>query len=101
MDRAGRWELSPAFDVAYAYNPDGIWTARHQMSLAGKRDGFTVEDFRQVGRVATLKRGVAVRILDEIAAVVSEWPRYAAAVGVDEGHIRRIMPALRLKLAPR
>ena len=101
MDRAGRWELSPAFDVAYSYNPRGDWTARHQMSLAGKRDGFTVEDFRQVGRVATLKRGQAQRILDEVRSVVSDWPRYAERVGVDEQHIRRITPTLRLNLPPR
>jgi serine/threonine-protein kinase HipA len=100
MDRAGRWELAPAFDVVYAYNPDGAWTARHQMSLAGKRDGFTLEDFAQAGRVATLKRGQAVRIVKEVAAVVAEWPRYAAGVGVDEEHIRRITPALRLRLPP-
>jgi serine/threonine-protein kinase HipA len=68
------------------------------MSLAGKRDGFTVEDFRQVGRVATLKRGQAQRILDEVSAVVSEWPRYAEGVGVDDEHIRRITPTLRLGL---
>jgi serine/threonine-protein kinase HipA len=101
MDRSGRWELSPAFDVAYSYNPRGDWTARHQMSLAGKRDGFTVEDFRRVGRVATLKRGQAQRILDEVRAVVSDWPRYAERVGVDEQHIRRITPTLRLNLPPR
>ena len=40
MDRAGRWRLSPAYDVAYAYNADGPWTHEHQMSLAGKRSGF-------------------------------------------------------------
>jgi serine/threonine-protein kinase HipA len=101
MDRAGRWELSPAFDVAYAYNPDGQWTAQHQMSLAGKRDGFTLEDFDQVGRVAMLKRGQALRIVGEVTAVVSQWPRYANDVGVDEDHIRRITPALRLRLPRR
>ncbi len=101
MDRSGRWELSPAFDLAYSYNPSGTWTDRHQMSLAGKRDGFTVEDFRQVGRVATLKRGQAERILEEIRAVVSHWPRYAKRVGVDDTHIKRITPTLRLKLPPR
>jgi serine/threonine-protein kinase HipA len=101
MDRSGRWELSPAFDVAYSYNPRGDWTARHQMSLAGKRDGFTVEDFRRVGRVATLKRGQAQRILDEVRAVVADWPRYAERVGVDEQQIRRITPTLRLNLPPR
>jgi serine/threonine-protein kinase HipA len=101
MDRAGRWELSPAFDVAYSYNPSGDWTAQHQMSLAGKRDGFTREDFRQVGLVATLKRGQAQRILDEVSAVVSEWPRYAQDVGVDQEHIRRITPTLRVGLPAR
>ena len=101
MDRSGRWELSPAFDVAYAYNPDGDWTARHQMSLAGKRDGFTLEDFRDVGRVATLKRGQAERIVKEVAATVAQWPRYAADVDVDDDHIRRITPTLRLRLPPR
>src|SRR5665213_1448903 len=100
MDRSGRWELSPAFDVAYSYNPAGDWTAHHQMSLAGKRDDFTLEDFRQVGRVATLKRGQAKVILEEVSEVVSEWPRYAQGVGVDEEHIRRITPTLRLRLPP-
>jgi serine/threonine-protein kinase HipA len=98
MDRTGRWELSPAFDIAYSYNPSGDWTARHQMSLAGKCDDFTIEDFLFLGRVATLKRGAAQRIIAEVGAVVSEWPRYAAGVDVDEEHIRRITPTLRLKL---
>jgi serine/threonine-protein kinase HipA len=101
MDRAGHWELSPAFDVAYNYNPSGDWTSRHQMSLAGKRDAFTVEDLRQVGRVATLKRGAPERILEEVRTVVSQWPRYADGVGVDERHIRRITPNLRLNLPAR
>ena len=56
---------------------------------------------RQVGRVATLKRGQAERILEDIRAVVSHWPRYAESVGVDDAHIRRITPTLRLKLSPR
>jgi serine/threonine-protein kinase HipA len=101
MDRAGRWALSPAFDLAYSYNPGGVWTSSHQMTLAGRRDGFTLEDFRDVGRVATLKRGQAQRIVDEIRAVVADWPRYAANVGVGEDHIRRITPNLRLNLPAR
>ena len=28
MDRKGRWRLSPAFDVAYSYDPSGAGTAR-------------------------------------------------------------------------
>ncbi|MDO8188459.1 type II toxin-antitoxin system HipA family toxin [Conexibacter sp. JD483] len=101
MDRSGRWRLSPAFDVAYAFNPSGRWTARHQMSLAGKHDRFTLEDFRAVGTVAGLKRGQAVRILGEVVDVVSEWRRYAAAVDVAADDARRIEPALRLRFPAR
>ncbi len=101
MDRSGRWELSPAFDLAYSYNPAGEWTSSHQMTVAGKRDGFTLEDLRQAGRVAMLKRGQAQRIVDEIRAIVADWPRYAAAAAVDERHVRRITPNLRLNLPAR
>jgi len=101
MDRHGEWALAPAFDVAYAYNPSGAWTARHQMSLAGKRDGFTREDFDAVGRIAGLKRGTAKRILAEVTAAVADWPRHAADVGVDETEARRIAPTLRLDLPAR
>ena len=40
MDRSGEWSLSPAYDVAYTYNPSDRWTGDHQMSLAGRRDDF-------------------------------------------------------------
>lgn len=77
MDKAGRWSLAPAFDITYSYNPDGAWTARHQMTLNGKRDAFTLEDFRACARTASLKRGRAEAILAEVQAVVMRWPDYA------------------------
>jgi serine/threonine-protein kinase HipA len=36
MKKKGEWRLSPAFDMTYAYNPDGDWTNSHQMSVNGK-----------------------------------------------------------------
>jgi len=62
MDKQGRWSLAPAFDVMYAYNPFGRWTAMHQMSLAGKRAGFTFEDLKVVAKTASMKRGRAEAI---------------------------------------
>ena len=61
MDRSGKWELSPAFDVVYSYNPTGDWTAQHQMSLAGKRDGFTARGLPpgRPRREAQARRGQA------------------------------------------
>ena len=99
MDREGRWNLSPAFDVAYAYQPGGDWTSRHQMSINGKRDDFTMDDFEAVAKgVATLPRNHARRIVEETIAVVGEWPDYAAQVDVEPDHIKRIKPGLRLRI---
>ncbi len=84
MDKAGTWSLSPAFDVTYAYNPDGPWTRQHQMSLAGKRDAFEPEDFAAFARTAGLKRGRGKIIVDEVRAAVRQWPVFADRAGVQQ-----------------
>jgi serine/threonine-protein kinase HipA len=98
MDRSGEWRLSPAFDLTYAFNPSGAWTARHQMSLNGKVDGFAIEDFRQVGRTASMKRGRAERILAEVQDAARDWLAHAAGAGVEEERAEAIGRQLRLEL---
>lgn len=98
MDRSGSWSLSPAFDLSYAYAPDGDWTARHQMSLNGKRDGFVADDFVQCAEAASMRRGRANAILEEVCAAVAEWPVHAAEAGVDQADIERIARTHRLDL---
>ncbi len=83
MDRAGKWSLSPAFDMTYSFNPSGRWTARHQMSMNGKREDFSREDFKGCAKSASLKRGRAEEILNEVVAVFSRWRDYAEKAGVD------------------
>lgn len=98
MDKRGRWSLSPAFDVTYSFNPDGLWTARHQMSVNGKRDDFTRDDLRACAKTAGMKRGRADSIVGEILDAVRRWPGYAKAAGVDPDARRRIRRAHRLDL---
>jgi serine/threonine-protein kinase HipA len=98
MHRDGRWELAPAFDLTYSYNPSSPWTRRHQMSVNGKRDGFTREDFRSCGRTVSLPRGRADRILDSVAEAVAEWRRFAALGGLDDELAERIGTTHRLDL---
>ena len=101
MDKKGRWSLSPAFDVMYAYNPSGEWTAMHQMSLAGKRDGFTFDDFKGVAETASMKRGRAEAITREVAAAVGRWPEFAQQAGVVPDQIEKIGNVHRLNLLPK
>jgi serine/threonine-protein kinase HipA len=99
MDKTGAWKLAPAFDVTYSYNPSGSWTARHQMTLNGKRDGFSKADIRAIGRTARLKQGRAENLLEEISAVVDRWPEFAARADVPGAVSRKIRNAHRLELA--
>lgn len=78
MNRQGEWSLAPAFDVTYSYNPAGPWTATHQMTLNGKRDGFTEDDFAACAKAAGMKRGRARTILEEVQSSVRRWPDFAA-----------------------
>src|SRR5580704_12113335 len=97
MDKTGAWSLSPAFDVTYAYNPTGLWTSRHQMTINGKSNDFTREDFEAVAQVAGLKHGRSETILIEVMDTVKEWPRYAKTAGVLGSLRDEITRTLRLK----
>jgi serine/threonine-protein kinase HipA len=101
MDKAGEWSLSPAFDVTYNYRSDGEWTARHQMSLNGKRDGFVIDDFLQCAELVSMQRNRALTIVDEVAAAVAAWPDCAGEEKVPDRMAAAIGDTLRLELRPR
>ncbi|MEQ2009579.1 MAG: HipA domain-containing protein [Limisphaerales bacterium] len=84
MDQQGQWSLAPAFDVIYRCNPSGTWTATHQMTVNGKRAGFTQADFTACAKSALMKRGRAAAILEEVQAAVTRWPEFAAAARVTD-----------------
>ena len=98
MTRSGRWRLSPAYDVAYAWNPRGTWTGRHQMSMAGKRSGFELADLLKFAETSGLRIPAAGRVIDRVLAAVRRWPRFASEAVVKEGNAARIGKAHRLEL---
>lgn len=96
MNKSGEWRLSPAFDVAYSYNPSGAWTSRHQMSINGKRDGFEIDDLLALGKSAAIKPARARGIIDVVADSVRNWAEFADVAGVDGQTAERIARAHRV-----
>ena len=96
MDRKGKWTLSPAYDMTYSFNPSGAWTSTHQMTINGKRDDFTLEDFKRCANVALMKRGQEKLIIGEIQDVVSNWREYAKDAGLPKQTSGNIYRQLRL-----
>jgi serine/threonine-protein kinase HipA len=94
MDESGKWRLSPAYDMGYAYNPNGRWTATHQMSINGKYDEITREDLLAFAQQNNIKE--AADIIDDTCEVVSHWPEIANDCGVLPEIINTIYPHFQL-----
>ncbi len=82
MGRDGAWRLAPAYDLTFAYHPDGPWTRRHQMLVNGRSDDFTRDDLLACGEVAGLSRRRAATVLERVTDAVQRWPTFAATAGV-------------------
>ena len=98
MDRSGKWSLSPAYDVAYAYNPGGAWTRDHQMSLAGRRNGFERDDILRFAASIGMRKRRALQISGEVGASVRDWRKHAEAAEVAPHDVVRIEKAFRSNL---
>lgn len=95
MDKAGKWSLSPAYDLTYSYNPDGMWTSQHQMSVNGKRDNFDLEDLIGCARSISMQKNRALEIVDQVQTAVSRWTEIAEKLKIPAQTIKQIQTAHR------
>ena len=98
MDRSGAWRLSPAYDVAYSYNPSGSWTRDHQMSMGGKRNDFAHDDLMRFASNVGLKSNKAKQAIENIVGAVARWQEFAEQAGVEHSDVSRIEKTFRMNL---
>jgi serine/threonine-protein kinase HipA len=80
LKQNGRWELAPAFDICYAYDPKNVWVNQQSLSINGKRSDIRKEDLLTLARANNIRRGE--QIIDEIKEVICNWKAYAKSVKV-------------------
>lgn len=96
MDNAGKWRLSPAYDLGFAYNPKGAWTNTHQMSINGKFDDITRKDLQAFAISNNIKN--TNEIIDKVCEVTSKWPEMAKNCGVPKEMIDARLPYMLLNI---
>ena len=84
MNQQGGWALAPTYDMIYGYNTAGAWTATHQMTMNGKRNGFVLADFEPCAKSALMKRGRARAILGEVQTAIMRWAEFAATAKLSD-----------------
>ena len=76
------WELTPAYDICFAYRPGSNWVSQHNLSINGKRMNITRDDLLEVAKSMNIKK--ANIIINEINDTVRNWITFAEQVKVDE-----------------
>ncbi|MGK3128626.1 type II toxin-antitoxin system HipA family toxin [Pantoea sp. C8B4] len=99
MLKDNKWQLAPAYDLAYSYKPGSKWVNSHWMTLNGKRDDFTRNDFYALEKISPLfnKRNLD-RVIDETVEAVAQWPLLARDQEVPNSLIAEVSNNLRLSL---
>jgi len=75
MTDDGKWRLSPAFDICHSYRPGSTWVSRQSLSVNGKRQNITRDDFLSVAKQMNIKKAPA--IVSDINRIVSNWHEFA------------------------
>lgn len=75
-----RWELAPAYDLCFSYNPTNHWVSQQTLSICGKRTAIEKEDLLHLAKQNNIKK--AKHIITQIAETVSQWKHYAAQAEV-------------------
>jgi len=86
MARDGTWKLTPAYDLLFSYGLGG----GHTMAVAGEAQRPRVEDLLNAGAVAGVDSEEGQSVIDEVAAAVAEWPRFADEMAVPQDRISMI-----------
>jgi serine/threonine-protein kinase HipA len=80
LKEGGSWELAPAYDMTYAYNPKGEWTYQHLMSVNGKFKDITRTDLLAEADRFGVRR--ANDLIADVRAAVENWVTYAKGAGL-------------------
>lgn len=93
MNKKGNWNLAPAYDMTYSYNPESQWVNKQNLSVNGKTNSITENDLLKVGKEMNIKK--AKEILSQTLDVLSNWSLYAKNAGVNKQQIKTIMANLK------
>lgn len=82
LKQGGQWELSPAYDVCYSYDPTNVWVSQHTLSINGKHNDITRTDLLNIAKANSIKK--ADKIISHISTIVADWEQYAKKVQVEK-----------------
>ena len=96
MDRKGKWDLSPAYDLCHSEGSE--FTRNHQLSINGKTNNFDRSDLKYLAQYAGLPRGSEKQIIQRTVEAFSKWKAIATDLSIPAKLQEHVLRTLRLKI---
>lgn len=91
MNPKGQWSLAPAYDLTFSVDLEALpFENYHAFSVNSKVNDITDEDMLDVAMSFDLKRGDALKVIDEVRSSVCLFPEIAQRNEVPEEWIERV-----------
>lgn len=84
-----KWQLAPAYDICFAYDPTNSWVNQQSLSINGKRKDISKEDLMTIAKANNIKK--REKIIEEINQTGCNWVDFAREAKVDEKHAKHIL----------
>lgn len=94
LKKGEAWQLAPAYDLCFSFDPNNYWVNKQTLSVNGKRFGITKADLMTIAKDNNIKRGE--KIIDGINLVVKNWGDFAELANVRTDLKKRIQQNLNL-----
>jgi serine/threonine-protein kinase HipA len=90
--KGGEWELAPAYDVCYSYDPKNVWVSQQTLSINGKHKNISKKDLMTIAKANNVKKGE--KIIEEINTIVKNWKNFANRAKVRKDLLQTIQKNL-------
>jgi len=81
MINPGKGKFYQVYDICHSYRPNSTWVSKQSLTVNGKRENITSDDFLVVGKQMNIKK--TKQIISRITETVMNWNNYADEVNVD------------------
>lgn len=90
MNKKGEWNLAPAYDITFSYDPGSIWVNSHQILINGKARDISKEDLLEVACSAGIRKVDAKRCIEQVCEAVNNWKLFAREAELSENYEKHI-----------
>jgi serine/threonine-protein kinase HipA len=88
LKKGQKWELAPAYDVCFSYDPTNSWVSQHTLSINGKHKEITKADLITIAKANNIKK--ADEIIRKSSEVIANWKLYAKQAAVANQLVKTI-----------